>query len=265
MITVLPDRGLAGSQILVTRQLVRKLLYYAWAGWRTALCGLVAAWHARSHAVVEDAHTGDFAAARGVPVTTITGPVDTRRYLSSPRAARATVGLGWIGSATTLAYLDLIREPLSRLGARFPGARLCVIGAPGYGVADLSVKARPWALDREMADLQGFDIGLMPIPDDPWTRGKGGYKLLQDMATAIPVVTSPVVVNREVVRHGVDGYWAETPEQWEERLARLIADRALRERLGHQGRRRMESVYARDQAVERLLPDLASMVREARR
>ena len=99
---------------------------------------------------------------------------------------------------------------------------------------------------REVEELQGFDVGLMPIPDDPWTRGKGGYKLLQYMATGLPVVTSPVGINQRLVAHGEVGFWALDAVEWEEGLARLIENPELRHRMGRRGRERVEAEYALD-------------------
>jgi glycosyltransferase involved in cell wall biosynthesis len=319
VITVLPDRGLGGSQVQVTRRPWSKLGYYLWAAWRTLGCGLQVWWAAREaevlfiqkiifpipvrwllrwrrppvvydfddaifttevrgrhwlavwkhrrnatglpamlrladHALVENEYTAAFAQGCCPQVSTITGPIDTRRYAagSSAVAAREEVVLGWIGSATTAPYLQLIRAPLARLGRRFPQLRLRVIGAAAVDLEGLPVEAVPWSLEGEVEELRGFDIGLMPVPDDPWTRGKGGYKLLQYMAVGLPVVTSPVGINRRIVSDGETGFWAHTPEEWEERLARLIADPALRRQMGQRGRAAMEADYALEVSSRRL-------------
>ncbi|OGG46922.1 MAG: hypothetical protein A3F84_20900 [Candidatus Handelsmanbacteria bacterium RIFCSPLOWO2_12_FULL_64_10] len=104
-----------------------------------------------------------------------------------------------------------------------------------------------------MADLQAFDIGLMPLPDDEWTRGKGGYKLLQYMAVAVPAVASPVGINRILVSDGVDGFHATGEEEWVDRLCRLIRDADLRRQMGAAGRRKMEREYALSVSAGRLI------------
>jgi len=328
VIIVLPDRGIAGSQILVTHSAWRKLLYYIWASWRTLACGLyiwwqagryhllfiqkiifpapvrwllkrrrvpilfdfddaifttevrqqnwLAAWKQRRNAagvpamleladraLVENEYTAGFAARHGSEVTIITGPIDTERYCSSGKSREENgVVLGWIGSASTLSYLELIRAPLQRLGRRFAHLRLRIVGAAAVDLEGISVETKPWSLEEEVDDLQGFDIGLMPVPDDPWTRGKGGYKLLQYMAMELPVVTSPVGINQEIVRDGRNGFWARSPEEWEERLTRLIEDPQLRAAMGVQGRRVVEGEYALDLSSRRLLDVMESMVQE---
>lgn len=307
VLTVLPD--IAGSQLLVTSQAWRKLLYYCWAIWRTFHCGLRAFWHAGQSdlvliqkvilppplrwlfrwsttplvydfddaifttevrrqnwlaawkerrnsigvpamlrlcklAVVENDYTAAFAALHCPDTAQITGPIDTDHYCPGPEKDRREVVLGWIGSASTLPYLDLIREPLKQLAQRFPHVRLRIVGAEQVAVEGIETEAKAWSLEGEVADLQDFDIGLMPMPDDPWTRGKGGYKLLQYMATGIPVVTSPVGINQQIVEDGRQGFWAQTPEEWMARLQALVSDAELRRRMGREGRQRVEEVYA---------------------
>ena len=217
----------------------------AWKQRRNA-AGLPAMLCLADHALVENEYTAAFAARYCPRVSTITGPIDTARYRSEPRDAgrRQEVVLGWIGSATTLPYLELIRVPLVRLRRRFPQIRVRVIGAAAVELEGLEVEAVPWSLEGEVAGLRDFDIGLMPVPDDPWTRGKGGYKLLQYMAMGLPVVASPVGVNCQIVADGETGFWARTPEEWEERLARLVADPDLRRQMGARGRLAMEEGYA---------------------
>ncbi len=205
-------------------------------------------------AVVENPYTARFAARHVSQVAIITGPIDTQRYCgaNSEVDGNGQVVLGWIGSATTLPYLDLIAAPLERLCRRFPQVRLCLIGAHEAPRGDFPVEVKAWRLEDEVEDLRGFDIGLMPMPDDPWTRGKGGYKLLQYMAMGLPVVTSPVGVNREIVSDGDNGFWAGDAAEWEERLARLIDDAALRRAMGQRGRAAMEARYALDVSSRRL-------------
>ena len=177
-------------------------------------------------ALIENKYTADFADRYCAQTAIITGPIDTQRY--RPRAENRSSGevvLGWIGSASTLPYLEMIREALEEVGRRFDCATLHVVGAPeGLQVNKLRVVSKKWQLEEEVGDLRCFDIGLMPMPDDPWTRGKGGYKLLQYMSMGLPVVTSPVGVNCEIVEDGAEGFWAEDSQQWCDRIAQLIED-----------------------------------------
>ena len=106
------------------------------------------------------------------------------------------------------------------------------------------METKDWKLEEESGDLAGFDIGIMPLTEDPWTLGKGGYKLLQYMASALPVVASPVGINAEIVVDGVTGYLARTDEEWEEKLLALAADPELRARMGRKGRERVQAEYS---------------------
>ena len=104
----------------------------------------------------------------------------------------------------------------------------------------LPIASVPWSEDTEVASLQTLDVGIMPLLDGPFERGKCGYKLIQYMACGLPVVASPVGVNRQIVEHGVNGFLAETPAQWAEALQTLLADPALRERMGQAGGRKLK-------------------------
>jgi hypothetical protein len=101
----------------------------------------------------------------------------------------------------------------------------------------------PWTEQTEAASIASFDIGIMPLLDGAFERGKCGYKLIQYMACGLPVVASPVGVNRQIVEHGVNGFLAETPEQWEQALQTLLADAGLRQRMGQAGRLKVEQHY----------------------
>ena len=240
-------------------------------------------------AIVENDYTGDFA-RRHCDVLTITGPIDTAPYdgltdsdpTVSDAAGAGTDGsgsdesgqapaalinakqrplvLGWIGSPSTVTYLDLIAPVLCRLARHYP-LRLCVIGAD-FDLDGVEVECRPWSLDREAADLRACDIGLMPVPDDPWTRGKGGYKLLQYMACGLPVVAHPVGINVQIVTQGDTGFLAADEARWEQCLTQLMNDPALRRRMGNRGRVRIAADYSLESQQPRLLAALQGL-REA--
>jgi len=213
-------------------------------------------------AVVENQYTVDYAARFG-PVIRITGPIDTAGHRpAAPRPPREEVILGWIGSATTAPYLELIAAPLQRLCARFPQIRLDVVGAVDVSLPGVRLSTHPWRLDAEIAALQAFDIGLMPMPDDPWTRGKGGYKLLQYMAVGLPVVASPVGINQQIVAHGESGFLATGPADWEDCLERLILDPELRRRFGLRGRHIVEREYSLERGAEVLATAIAAAARD---
>jgi glycosyltransferase involved in cell wall biosynthesis len=123
------------------------------------------------------------------------------------------------------------------------------------------VRAIEWRSASEAADLAPVQIGLMPVPDDAWALGKCACKALQYMALGIPTVVSPVGVNATLVRDGVNGLHASTREEWVAQLARLVADRSLRARLGEEGRRTVEAEYSARVQAPRLLGLLESLAR----
>ena len=204
-------------------------------------------------AIVENAYTAEFAARYCPYVSQITGPIDTARYVPRKKTTGENIVLGWIGSQWTTRYLDLIRDPLAVLSQQYPNLELRLIGAGDFDVPDLQIARMDWALETEVGHLQTFDIGLMPLPDDPFTRGKGGYKLLQYMACGLPVVASPVEINREIVTHGETGFLAETDAEWIEFLGILIENKTLRNRMGAAGRTRVIAHYTLEKSSEQLL------------
>lgn len=100
----------------------------------------------------------------------------------------------------------------------------------------------------------------MPLQDNPWERGKCGYKLIQYMACGKPVVASPVGVNQQIVTHGENGYLAQSPAEWESALAQLVSDQTLRQRMGLMDRRKVEETYCIDMAAPRIYELLCSVV-----
>jgi hypothetical protein len=171
-----------------------------------------------------------------------------------PRSTReGDARVVWIGLPGNLPYLASVEEPLRRLARRRPGTRLVIVSerAPASFAAPIELVA--WSKETEAAALSGCDVGIMPLDDDDWTRGKGGFKLLQYMAAGLPTVASPVGVNTEITVDGETGYFASTPEEWESRIERLLADPELRRRMGSAGRRRVEERYAMPLVSRRLV------------
>lgn len=197
--------------------------------------------------VVGNSYLGRRAKAAGArAVAEIPTVVDVKCYLerrfASPRAA-ARFNIGWIGSSLTSSYLEMLRPALSELASRLP-LRIILIGAAEGVLAGLPVERVPWSLKTEATELARFDVGLMPIPDRPWERGKCGYKLIQYMASALPVVASPVGANREIVVSGETGFLAETDDEWLASLSRLYHDPKLRHTMGAAGRQRAIAKYS---------------------
>lgn len=196
------------------------------------------------------------AGARSVEV--IPTVVDAARYepkVSYLEAQRLRIV--WIGSPSTAPYLLDLAGPLANLASRKPFT-LRVIGGGAMDMPGVDVEVLPWSDATEAAAIAECDIGIMPLRDTPWEQGKCAYKLIQYMASGLPTVASPIGANREVVVEGETGYFAVTPSSWPDQLERLLADAALRERLGKAGRRRVETEYCLQQAAPRLIRLLAA-------
>lgn len=205
--------------------------------------------------IVSTEYLARWARERNPSVAVLPTPVDTSRHRPRPphRPSERTV-IGWTGSTTTAEYLRIIDRPLSVLADR-RRVLFRAVGGP-YVHPRVPVELRPFTIESEAGEIESFDIGVLPEPDDPWTRGKAGYKALLYMATQVPVVASRVGVNPEVVRHGVDGYVVDTHEDWLEALDRLAGDPPLRQRMGEAGREHVEARYS----LTRLAPRLAEIL-----
>jgi glycosyltransferase involved in cell wall biosynthesis len=161
------------------------------------------------------------------------------------RSADQPLTIGWVGHSSNLRYLEPLRGAFASLARRFPGRFVLriVSSEPLRWGADVPVENKSWRLDEEAADVRGFDIGLMPLDDDEWSRAKCGYKAILYMSQSLPVVVSPVGANAEIVTDGVDGFHATDPATWELHLARLITDGTLRRSLGDAARAKVERRY----------------------
>ena len=133
---------------------------------------------------------------------------------------------------------------LQLLSARFPGLKLKVISDKPLLLDGVVVENEPWRLETEQATLASFDIGIMPLPDDRWSKGKCGMKALQFMAMGIPTICSPVGVNTDIIQDDQNGFIAATEDEWIEKLTRLLRSAELRQRLGHAGRVTVEEKYS---------------------
>lgn len=187
-------------------------------------------------------------------------PVDTDRF--SPHVVGRAEGpvLGWIGHADNLDYLTTIAEPLRELARRHPGLRLVVVADRPPVLPGLEVEFRRWSLERELDCFEGIGVGLMPLADTPWARGKCAFKAIQYMALGIPAVVSPVGMNKEVIEHGENGFLAGSPEQWVEILDRLLSDAALAASVGKEGRRTAVREYSLDVTARRLIGILGRVI-----
>jgi glycosyltransferase involved in cell wall biosynthesis len=192
-------------------------------------------------------------------VTVVPSLVEHRNVPVRSHQPSDRIVLGWIGSPTTATYLPRLVAPLARLGAEAPGIRfeLLAVGGPVPDIPGVQVRSEPWSEEQERRFLTEVDIGLMPLEDTPWARGKCSYKALQYMAAGIPVVADDVGISAAVIGHEAAGLIPTSEGGWTEYVAALARDHDLRTRLGATGRARIAS----DFSVERWAPELAGILR----
>jgi len=195
--------------------------------------------------IVGNEYLARYARTHNLAVTVIPTCVDTTRFVprSGPRAAGPLV-VGWIGSPTTTPYLAGLAGVLETARAQHEFV-MRVSGAAGSLAFDgVDIRDDPWSLAREVELFNTCDIGVYPLTDDEWSRGKCGFKAIQFMACGVPVVASRVGVNEEIIQDGVNGFLATTPAEWVEKLGRLLTDGDLRARFAEAGRRTVEARYS---------------------
>jgi glycosyltransferase involved in cell wall biosynthesis len=187
--------------------------------------------------------------------------VDVSQYTVIEPAANPVLRIGWIGSPVTARYLDLVREVIGKLSQEID-VHLTLIGSGSVQpFFDAPMEILPWSEEVERRLSEKFDIGIMPLVDGPFERGKCGYKLIQYMASALPVIASPVGVNQEIVEPGVNGYLAHSLTDWLVALRELHASAEKRKSMGQAGRRKAEQMYNLQVTAPRLLNLLSSLLK----
>lgn len=185
--------------------------------------------------------------------------VDADRYKILDRQVNEQPVVGWVGSPSTYKQMRPTLANLVSLHENL-GVTFQVIGS-GLQDDDLvGVNFLDWREDTEAREIAAMDIGIMPLPDDPWSRGKCGYKLIQYMAAGLPVVASPVGVNGDIVDHGVNGFLANSPEEWAQSIRVLAADPQLRAIMGLAGQRKVMEWYSLEVQAPRFVDAIKSVL-----
>jgi glycosyltransferase involved in cell wall biosynthesis len=202
----------------------------------------------------------EFARSSGAKhVATLPTAIDLGRYMQVGQfsAVHNPVRVGWIGQRSTAKFL----KPLANLFLKLSRDGSVIFRAIGIDprVHEVPMEGVDWSEETEVGAINDLDIGIMPLTDGPFERGKCGYKLIQYMGCGLPVVASPVGINKEIVEHGVTGFLAETEAEWFNALRTLIKDAAMRERMGRAGRLKVERQFSTNVTA----PRLAELLKEA--
>lgn len=199
------------------------------------------------HVIAGNEFLADYARRFNKQVEVIPTVIDTERYVPQPPKLRTDgrVVIGWTGSLTSVAHLEMAFPMLRELQAKL-GDKLIfrVISDRALEAPGLEIENVRWNGATEADDLAAIDIGIMPLPDNEWSRGKCGFKGLQYMGMGKAVVLSRVGVNSTIIQDGVNGFLASTDAEWTEKLSKLIADADLRQRLGQAARKTVEEKYS---------------------
>ena len=235
------------------------LSYLKFPGKTATICRLSA------HVMAGNQYLADYALKENPNVTIIPTTIDTEKYTPPVRTAEPeTLTIGWSGSFSTVQHLDTIREVLQEL-ATTEKFKLRVIGTPEYDLPGVETEAIQWRSDTEIEDLQKIDIGLMPLPDEDWSRGKCGLKALQYMALGIPTICSPVGVNSTIIQDSENGYLADAKDEWIKNLKVMLHSPELRKKIGMAGRKTVEDGYSAISQAPRVLQVFRRAIEEKSR
>ncbi len=190
-------------------------------------------------------YLADYAKQYNQKVVIVPTTIDTDEYVRVSCPPKDYITIGWSGSITTIKHFELalpfLREIKKKYGHK---VRIKVIGDERYKNDELDIQGIAWTKESEVRELSDIDIGIMPLPNDEWARGKCGLKGLQYMALEIPTLMSPVGVNTEIIHHGENGYLPTTNEDWVLCISALIDQPELRHKLGSAARQTVVDKYS---------------------
>lgn len=250
----------AAAEMLVTKLNSRFILDYddaahckydSWPPLRRKIARLMSA---AETVVVGNNHLAGYARQFTPRVAVIPTVVDLARYPNRQEtAASNTISIAWIGTPLTAGFLEPLIPEFTRLQKKHPNLGFRFIGAGSFSSNGLRAETLEWSPNTEAVLLAQCDIGIMPLPDTEFTRGKCGLKLIQCMACGLPVVASPVGANREIVEENRNGFLAANAQEWFEKLDALVSNADLRKRLGESGRSKVAAQYTLERALSKWL------------
>lgn len=190
-------------------------------------------------------YIADFALKHNPNVVIIPTTIDTDIYTPCTNKDKEAVCVGWSGSFSTIIHFTHVIPALLQIKKKYQNrVRFKVIGDGTYSNPELDIQGIPWSMANELQELCEIHIGLMPLPDDDWTKGKCGLKGLQYMALEIPCIMSPVGVNSEIIQDGTNGFLATSEDEWVSRISILIENPDLRTQMGISGRITVVEAYS---------------------
>ncbi len=190
-------------------------------------------------------YLADFATQYNTQTTIIPTVVDTDHYQRSATTSSRKICIGWSGSFSTIRHFELVIPALRKVKEAYGDkVEFRVFGDGHYRLPELDIQGVPWSLQTELEELSKIDIGLMPLPEEDWSKGKCGLKGLLYMAMETPTIMSPVGVNSQIIKHGKNGFLAQTDQEWVDRMSELIESATLRTEIGSAGRKTVENEYS---------------------
>lgn len=187
--------------------------------------------------------------------------VDINRYSTESFSDNKSFSIGWVGSPSTVKYLSVIQNALEEI-YKLGDVKVVLVGSGLIEIENLQIEIRKWNESTEVKDIQSFDVGVMPLTDSLWERGKCGFKLIQYMACGKPVIASPIGVNVEIVKHGENGFLASNQKEWIKYFEILRNDRELRKQMGIAGRKLVEEKYSLQVSAPKLIQEFINLLQE---
>lgn len=221
----------------------------ALARWRTSHRFRVTA-RALDHVVAGNEYLAELFRREGCPATVVPTVLDSGHYTVKSHQATDTPRLVWIGSKSTIGYVEQFLPAIEEAARQTPGLRLLIVADKTLSSDVVPVEHEPWSEQTEAQALCRGDIGIAPMPADRWTLGKCGFKILQCMAAGLPVIASPVGANKQIVREGITGLLCRGAADWPAAIRQLAADVELRRRMGRAARESAQTQYSLDRAAD---------------
>lgn len=204
--------------------------------------------------IAGNGYLADYAMKYNKHVFVIPTTIDTRYHFPFKTIKQnEKIRIGWTGTITTNNHLKFLFPVLAKLKNKYPQVELVMISNAPIVESSIEISYERWNKTTEIEDLSSFDIGVMPLPNDEWAKGKCGFKGLQYMALEIPTIMSPIGVNTEIIQDGENGFLAISEADWIEKLSRLIESKELREKIGRAGRKTVENRYSTESQKETFL------------